>query len=58
LKTRIFTPRERELLSQFFAGKLRAKHPLVSQIRTRVKKFDELASDVQLYLRIRNFVEG
>jgi len=53
MRTRIFTPAERKLIRRFLDGEIPATNPRISQIRTRVKKFDVLSDDIDLYLTLR-----
>lgn len=56
MRTYIFTTREREAIEAFLRGELRATEHLLSQLRTRMKQFTRLRSDVELYLRFREAV--
>jgi hypothetical protein len=54
MRSYIFTEKERALLSSFLEGKIMAKDRAFHVIVTRVRHFNELASDVDLYLKVSN----
>jgi hypothetical protein len=53
VRTYIFTDRERRVISAFLRGKIPINDAALEQIRSRVKSFNELSGDLELYLRLR-----
>jgi hypothetical protein len=54
MRSYIFTPREREVIRRFLRGEVGAGDPLISQIHWRMKNFEALSGDVDLYLKLRS----
>jgi hypothetical protein len=58
MRSYIFTPKEREAINQFFRGKLRIGDDIMRETVWRLRSFEDLASDVELYLRLRETVSA
>jgi hypothetical protein len=56
MRTYIFTKREREIIRSFIEGRLTLKDDAVQVIRSRIKSFSELSSDIELYSRFREAI--
>ena len=56
MRSYIFTDRERRIIRDFLEGRRNIKDRALSVILTRVKSFKYLASDVELYLRLRKAI--
>jgi hypothetical protein len=56
MRSYIFTPLERERIKAFLEGKVSSRDTLIKKIRFRVRKFNVLSGDVDLYLRLREAV--
>lgn len=56
MRSYIFTPKEREVIAGFFEGKVKAGDDIMRQIVSRLRSFKDLASDVELYRRLRETV--
>ena len=58
MRSYIFTPKEKRAIEAFLSGQLPVTDHLLSQVRTRMKQFTRLNSDVDLYLRLREAVSA
>jgi len=58
MRSYIFTERERTLIRRVLDGRIRLKDRSVDVILSRLRHFEELASDVELYLRLRRLAES
>jgi hypothetical protein len=58
MRTYLFTPVERKAIGNFLAGKIGPSDPSIRMILSRVRNFKDLASDVQLYVRLRESVSA
>jgi hypothetical protein len=56
MRSYIFTPKEREFIHGFLEGRVRIGEEIMRQIVHRLRTFDDLAGDVELYLRLREAV--
>ena len=56
MRSYIFTDRERRIIKDFLEGRRSVKDRALSVILARVKGFQRLASDVELYLRLRKAI--
>jgi hypothetical protein len=56
MRSYIFTRKEREAINGFFAGKVKLGDDIMRQIVSRLRSFDSLSSDVDLYVRLREAV--
>jgi hypothetical protein len=56
MRSYIFTDKERALLWSFFQGTIGLKDRSLHVILSRVRHFQALSSDVDLYLRIREAI--
>jgi hypothetical protein len=54
--SRIFTPKEREVINRFFKGEVRAADDIMRQIIYRIRLFEDLARDVELYTKLRKAI--
>jgi hypothetical protein len=54
--SRIFTPKEREVINRFFKGEVRAGDDIMRQIVYRIRLFEDLARDVELYCKLRKAI--
>jgi hypothetical protein len=54
--SRIFTPKEREVINRFFKGEVRAGDDIMRQIVYRIRLFEDLARDVELYTKLRKAI--
>lgn len=57
MRSYIFTPIERQIIKKFVEGKAVAGDMHLIQIRHRIKSFETLKDDVDLYLLLRNKLE-
>jgi hypothetical protein len=53
MRTYIFTEKERKAISGFFNGSTPRDDPALMTVIYRIKSFRNLASDIELYLRLR-----
>lgn len=53
MRTYIFTPREREAINGFLEGKVEWNDVIFRRLRVRMRTFNDLAADVELYLGLR-----
>lgn len=58
MRSYIFTERERQIIISFVEGRINARDRALSVILARFKGFTNLASDVNLYLRLREAVSA
>jgi len=58
MRSYIFTAKERETIAGFFSGEVRRGDDIMRQIVARLRSFQDLASDVELYLRLREAVSA
>lgn len=58
MRTYIFTDTERRSIRLLLERRIRPGDPKVAYIRSRVKSFEALAKDVELYLRLRRLAES
>lgn len=58
MRTYIFTETERRAIRLLLDRKISPSDPKVAYIRSRVKSFEALAEDVELYLRLRGLAES
>jgi hypothetical protein len=56
--SRIFTPKEREVINRFFKGEVRAGDDIMRQIVYRIRLFEDLARDVELYIKLRKTISA
>jgi len=49
MRTYIFTPREREAINGFLEGKVEWNDVIFRRLRVRMRTFNDLAADVDLY---------
>jgi hypothetical protein len=56
MRSYIFTEREKQVIISFVEGRIDARDRALSVILARLKGFTNLASDVNLYLRLRELV--
>jgi hypothetical protein len=56
MRSYIFTRKEREAINGFFAGKVKLGDDIMRQIVSRLRSFNGLAGDVELYIRLREAV--
>jgi hypothetical protein len=56
MRSYIFTEKERALIKSFFEGKIGLKDRSLHVILSRVRHFQALSSDVNIYLRLRKAV--
>lgn len=56
MRSYIFTAKERKTIQAFLRGEVPITDHLLSQVRTRVKQFNRLADNVDLYVRLREAV--
>ncbi len=56
MRSYIFTSLERETIKGFFEGRVKTGDDVMRQIVVRLKSFRDLASDVDLYLRLREAI--
>jgi hypothetical protein len=56
MRSYIFTPKERQVIQGFFEGKVKLGDDIMRQIALRLRTFTDLASDVELYLRLREAI--
>jgi hypothetical protein len=54
--SRIFTAKEREVIGRFFKGEVRAGDDIMRQIVYRIRLFEDLARDVELYTELRKAI--
>ena len=57
MRSYIFTPTEREVIRKFLEGKTVAGDMLLTQIRHRVRTFENLKNDVELYKLLKKQFE-
>jgi hypothetical protein len=53
MRSYIFTPKEKEVINGFLAGNVKPGDNIMRQLISRMKSFNSLASDVDLYIRLR-----
>lgn len=56
MRSYIFTVTERKVIRGFLEGKAASNDPALEVIRSRIKSFTELASDIELYVTFRKAV--
>jgi len=56
MRSYIFTARERQVIRRFLDGVVERDDPLLMVVVSRVKRFANLRSDVDLYVRLREAV--
>jgi len=56
MRSYIFTPRERNVIGRFFEGKAKLGDDIMRQIALRIRAFEDLASDIDLYLKLREAI--
>jgi hypothetical protein len=56
MRSYIFTSKEKAAVHAFLRGELSITSHLLSQVRTRLKQFDRLREDVDLYVRLAEAV--
>jgi hypothetical protein len=56
MRSYIFTPRERNVINRFFEGKAKLGDDIMRQIALRMRAFEDLAFDIDLYLRLREAI--
>ena len=56
MRSYIFTPKEREVINGFFEGDIELGDDIMRQIVYRMRIFEDLAGDVELYLRLREAI--
>jgi len=54
MRSYIFTPRERKVAQAFLEGRIPPTGKEIGMIRLRIRTFKNLASDVELYLKLRS----
>jgi len=57
MRSYIFTPSERQIIRKFVEGKTVVGDMRLIQIRHRIKSFENLKNDIELYLLLRNKFE-
>jgi hypothetical protein len=57
MRSYIFTRKEREAVNGFFTGKVKLGDDIMRQIVSRLRSFDDLSGDVELYARLRKAIE-
>jgi hypothetical protein len=58
MRSYIFTRKERKAINGFFAGNVRLGDDIMRQIVSRLRSFDGLSGDVDLYVRLREAVSA
>jgi len=58
MRSYIFTQKERKVIRSFLDGKVVLNDPALEVIRSRMKTFTELASDIALYAALRKAVSA
>jgi hypothetical protein len=53
MRSYIFTPKERETISAYFKGEVKASDDIMRQIAVRVRSYRDLPGDIDLYNRLR-----
>lgn len=53
MRTYIFTETEKRAINDFFRGALTEGDNNVAKIKHRMKRYDQLEGDVELYLRLK-----
>jgi hypothetical protein len=56
MRSYIFTPLERKRIKAFLNGEISLRDITIKKIRFRVKSFEALKRDVELYLRFREAI--
>jgi len=56
MRSYIFTSKERKVIEGFFAGRVKLGDDIMRQIVARLRGFTDLASDIDLYVRLRKAV--
>jgi len=56
MRSYIFTPLERKIINDFFKGRVSLTNDVFRQIRSRLVRFRDLESDVQLYLKLQEAI--
>jgi hypothetical protein len=56
MRSYIFTVKERETINRFFEGKAKLGDDIMREIVWRLRSFKDLASDVELYIRLRKAI--
>jgi hypothetical protein len=56
MRSYIFTPKEREFINGFFEERVKIGEEIMRQIVHRLRTFENLAGDVELYLRLREAI--
>jgi hypothetical protein len=56
MRSYIFTTKERQVINSFLAGRVKIGDDIMRQIVHRLRTFDELVEDVELYVRLRESV--
>jgi len=57
MRSYIFTSKERQVIGQFLEGAVGPANLSVRQIRYRLRRFEALVEDVQLYLKLKKKFE-
>jgi len=58
MRSYIFTDKERALIKRLLDGEISVKDRAIHVLVSRIKHFERLASDVELYLRFREAVSA
>lgn len=56
MRSYIFTPRERTIVTRFLNGDIGANNGDIKQIKSRIRHFVNLPGDIELYLRLREMM--
>ena len=56
MRSYIFTSKERKVIKGFFEGKVKIGDDVLRQVVYRLRRFEDLADDVKLYLRLRKAI--
>lgn len=56
MRTYIFTAKEREVINGFLEGKVKIGEDIMRQVVHRLRTFDDLRRDVDLYVRLREAI--
>jgi len=53
MRSYIFTPKERKVISAYLRGEIRASDDIMRQVAVRVRSFKDLPSDIEFYTQLR-----
>jgi hypothetical protein len=56
MRTYIFTKKERAAIRGFFNGSIARSDPAIMNIISRIRNFGDLASDVEVYVKMREAI--